>query len=180
MGFRSALCVALIGGFIGTGGAVAQEASPAASPEASPVAVPAWIAEVAIDPEGEFEGDSTTVGFIVSDVIEIMAPEFETRPVVQLQVANNTGTDLTAVLLTAPEGFDPAGFTLPVDPGGLPEGVIPVGSFAVPAGEQVTAPFADLPEGTYVLATTNGLSLAFPVLPPTDVEVPDIFATPAS
>ena len=115
---------------------------------------------------------------IVGDVLEINVAEFETRPFVGLQTANNTDGPIAAVLLMVPEEFDPATLILPGEEAGLPEGVTPVGSYLVPAGTQVTAFFRDLAPGTYVLATDTGLAIPFDVIEPVDLDVPDIFETP--
>ena len=97
-----------------------------ASPMASPVAVAAWIDDIAIDLGVEPDGDSTTVGVIVGDVLEIDVAEFETRPFVGLQTANNTDGPIAAVLLMVPDEFDPATLILPGEEAGLPEGVTPL------------------------------------------------------
>jgi len=175
--------IALLGGTFGA--ATAQDASPVACPPAatpdaavaSPVAA-GWITDVAIDPNASAEGDSTTVGVTIGDVLEIMAASFETRPIVQLQANNTTDADVTAVVLTAPAEFDVTCFTLPADVSELPEGVTPYGSFEVAAGTQVTAVFPDLAPGTYIFATSSGQALTFVVTEPAAVDVPDIFASP--
>ena len=86
--------VALIGGTFISG--AAQDASPAACAPAAPAAVaspaaaPGWITDVAIDPALEASGDSTTVGVVIGEILEINVAQFETRPFVILQTANNT------------------------------------------------------------------------------------------
>lgn len=176
---RQAVGAALVGlALLGatTGSALGQDASP----EASPVAVAAWITDLTIDVNVQVDGDTTTVGVLIGEVAEINSAAFETRPVVQLQLNNTTESAMVAVLLTAPTDFDATGFTLPADVSGLPEGVAPYGAVPVPGGTQVTAVLPNLPEGTYILATTTGQALTFVVSPQTAVDVPDIFATPAS
>ena len=173
--------VALLGGTFVTG--AAQDASPAAcaptaAAVASPAAAPGWITDVAIDPALEASGDSTTVGVLIGEVLEINVAEFEARPFVQLQAANNTEAAVTTVVFMTPEGFDASCFTLPADAAELPEGVTPVGSFSLEAGEQITAVFPDLAPGAYLIVTNTGLNLPFTVLEPSEVEVPDIFGTP--
>jgi hypothetical protein len=174
--------LALLGGTVGV--TAAQEASPESSPVASPVALASWVEDL-IDNEFDVaDGDTTTVGIIVDDAgdppIVIQAASFETRPFVQLQTDNKNATDIVAVLLTAPAEFDATGFTLPADVAELPEGVTPVTAYDVAAGTQVTAIFPDLAPGTYVIATSNGQALSFVVTEQVAVDVPDIFATPAT
>ena len=168
--------VALLGGTFGA--VVAQDASPEASPMASPVAVADWISDVAIADDVVVDGDTSTVTVKVEDPLSISPATFETRPFVQMQTANNLDTGAVVVVLTAPEAFDATGFTLPEDVADLPEGVTPYGSFEVAAGEQLTAIFPALPEGTYVLASTDGQAVTFVVTPAAELDVPDIFAEP--
>jgi hypothetical protein len=176
--------VAMLGGTLGS--VSAQEASPAACPPASPVAVaspaaaPGWITDVAIDPELEATGDSTTVGVKIGEILEINVAEFETRPFVLLQATNNTEAPVTTVVFSTPEGFDATCFTLPADAAELPEGVTPLGSFSLDAGAALTAVFPDLAPGAYLIVTDSGLTLPFTVLEATTVEVPDLFGTPES
>jgi len=178
--------VALLGGTFGS--VTAQDASPAAcppvaaapaSPEASPVAA-SWITDIAVDPTVEVSGDSTTVGVIVHDPLEINVAEFETRPFVVFQIDNQTDATVWAVIFSTPEGFDNSCFTIPADAAELPDGVTPVASAEVPGKGQVGAVIPDLPEGNYLLATSDGQSLTFIVDPRSEVEVPDIFASPES
>ena len=176
--------VALLGGTFGS--VTAQEASPAAcapvaatpaSAEASPVAA-SWITDVAVDPAAEATGDSTTVGVIVHDPLEINVAEFEARPFVVFQIDNQTDSSVWAVIFSTPEGFDNSCFAIPADVAELPEGVTPVASADVAAQSQVGAVISDLVPGSYVLATSEGQSLTFTVIEQTAVEVPDIFASP--
>ena len=164
----------LLGGTFGISGA--QDATPEASPVASPVAI-GWVAEFAIE-DIETDGDSTSVGVKVSDILEINVAAIESRPFVILQTENLTEAPVTAVVLSAPAGFDATGFTLPATVEELPEGVTPIASYGVAPGEQTAAEFADLAVGTYVLATDTGLAISFDVIEPVDLDVPDIFETP--
>jgi hypothetical protein len=161
-----------------SGAASAQEASPIASPEASPVAVAAWVDSVTIDASITADGDSTSVGVTQGELLEINVAEFEARPFIILQTANTTDTAFWAVLFTAPEGFDAATFTIPETEDALPEGVTPLGSYAVAPQSQTAAIFTDLVPGTYVLASTAGQALSFVVIEPVPIEVPDVFGTP--
>jgi hypothetical protein len=164
--------VALLGGTAGM--TLAQEASPAASP----VAVATWIEEVQVESEVTFDGDSSSVGVVLGEIAEINVASFETRPYVILQTANETETDLQAAVFSVPEGFDATTFSFPASEADLPEGVTAVGSYTVPAGEQTAAVFTDMAPGSYVVATNTGLSVAFAVTEPVDLDVPDIFASP--
>ena len=168
--------LAILGGSIGA--TSAQDASPEASPIASPVAVAAWIDSVAIDTSITPSGDSASVGVTQGEILEINVAEFETRPFVILQTANTTDSAFTAVLFSAPEGFDATTFTIPETEDALPEGVTPIGSYEVAPQSQTAAVFTDLAPGTYVLASTAGQALSFVVTEVVPVEVPDIFETP--
>ncbi|MGC4191468.1 MAG: SH3 domain-containing protein [Thermomicrobiales bacterium] len=156
-------------------------ASPMASPAASPAsAVPAWVETYVLDPDAKSEGDTVSVGVKVSDALEINLPSFETQPSVMLQTTNETKTDVTLVLFSAPDGADATGFTIPMTEAALPTGVKPVASYTVKPGETFGAVLSDLPAGTYILADSNGQATTFTVTQLADLDVPDIFASPES
>jgi uncharacterized protein involved in tellurium resistance len=160
------------------GTAVATPGTAVASPAAA--AVPAWVATYAVNPAVEITGDSVTVGVKLGEALEINAPAFEARPFVTLQTTNESTSDATFVLFSAPEGTDATGFTIPAEESALPSGVTPVASYEVKAGETTGAVLQDLPAGTYILATTTGQALSFTVDPEAEIEVPDIFASPVA
>ena len=163
----------------------AQLAAPSArrpvprQPDGFPVAVAAWIDDIAIDLGVEPDGDSTTVGVMIGDVLEINVAEFETRPFVGLQTANNTDGPIAAVLLMVPEEFDPATLILP-------------GGRSRPAGRRHTCRQLPGPRRNPGHCLLPGPGAGFLRAghhqwpgrrlrghSPAEVEVPDIFATPA-
>lgn len=175
---RSTLAAAMLGSvLLGAGGAavLAQEATP---PMASPVAVTTWIDSVQVEAEVTFDGDTSSVGVVLGEIAEINVASFETRPYIILQTANGTDTAMIAAVFMVPEDFDPATFVFPATEGDLPEGATAIGSYVVPAGQQVAAVYTDLVPGSYILATNSGLSVPFIVVEPAVIEVPDIFASP--
>lgn len=171
---------ALLGGSLGLAGAqdASPEASPEASPMASPVAVIAWIEQVKMESETEFDGDRASVGVVLGEIAEINVASIETRPYVILQTDNQTESAQNVAVFSVPEGFDATTFTFPASEADLPEGVTVVGGFQVAPGEQAAAVFENPAEGSYVLATDGGLSVPFDVVPAAEIEVPDILGTP--
>jgi len=182
---RSRIGAGLLGAtlLVGSLGTVAaSQATPSASPAASPAASPvaAWIADVAIDPSITVDGDSTTVGLKDGELLEINAASFEARPFVTLQTSNLTDAAVTFVVFSVPEGTEAEGFTIPADAADLPEGVTPVASYVVEAGADFGAVFVDLTPGSYLIATSDGKALGFTVTEAVELDVPDIFASPAA
>jgi hypothetical protein len=170
--------LALLGGTLGA--ASAQDASPEASPMASPVATIDWIDQVVLESEATLDGDRTSVGVILGEIAEINVAEIEIRPNVILQTDNQTDAPQNVAVFSVPADFDATTFVFPADEASLPDGVTAVGGYQVAAGEQAAAVFTELVEGTYVVATDGGLTVPFAIIPVAELDVPDVFGTPAS
>jgi hypothetical protein len=167
---------ALLGGSLGMAGA--QDASPEASPMASPVATIDWIDPVMMEEETEFDGDRASVGVVLGEEPTINVAAIEIRPYIILQTDNQTDMAQNVAVFSVPADYDAATFTFPASEADLPEGVTPVGTYQVPAGEQAAAVFTEFAEGAYVVATDGGITIPFTVVPMVEVDVPDLFATP--
>ena len=146
-----------------------------------------------LTPETDLDKLSIGVNFATADdelVIEIARPEFEATEATLFQVTNTGDWGHNFVLISVPDGFDPASLTHPESPATLPEGTEFLGSIDLEPGQSGAALFEGLEPGSYVIYcyveapdgethADKGMYVPFTVLPPIELDIPDVVGTPA-
>ena len=141
-------------------------------------------------PQTDLDSITTSVKFGAEPgVIELSPAQFAQQPAIKFRAANE-GTDaMTFSLYQGSEDFDPASVT--GQDATAVEGTLsaPLGSAAVPAGEQLEVLFEGLEPGAYVIVIFDGTGAAdsaalVTIDEPLELEVPDVVgggqATPAA
>jgi len=145
-----------------------------------------WTLENQIAQSPETDEDSITVSVkfgAETGVIELSPAQFAQQPAIKFRAANE-GTDaMTFSLYQGSEGFDPA--AVAGQDATAVEGTLsaPIGSAAVPAGEQLEILFEGLEPGPYVIVVFDASGAAdsaalVTIDEPLVLDVPNVLGTP--